>query len=165
MNYLYVGKIHSPHGIKGALKILSDYELTENVFEVGTDIYIGPNHIKKEIIRHRIFKEFHLVELKEIDTIEEVISLIGMDVFIDKGNLLSKLKAKEFIMDDLIGLHVKGQNKDLGVVIDIVDSGNKNLLLKIKGEKEFFYPFKLIQDVNLKEHILEVLLVEGLYES
>lgn len=162
MNYLYVGTIHSPHGIKGEIKVKTDLEYADQVFYVHNHLYIGPNKIEKEITSHRIHKGFHLITLKELDSIEEVISLIGMDVYIDKSEIKRFLKDNEYLIEDLIGLNVKNNNKNLGTIIDVVDSGNNNLLLKIKGETVFFYPFKLIEKVSLKDNIIEVVLVDGL---
>ena len=39
--YIYIGKIVNTHGIKGEIRILSDFEKKDSVFVVGMPIYIG----------------------------------------------------------------------------------------------------------------------------
>ena len=40
MEYLYLGKIVNTHGIKGEIRILSDFDYKEKAFKVGSKIYI-----------------------------------------------------------------------------------------------------------------------------
>ena len=41
MEYIYIGDIVNTHGIKGELRILSDFKYKENVFKKNFKIYIG----------------------------------------------------------------------------------------------------------------------------
>ena len=49
MEYIYLGKIVNTHGIKGEIRILSDFRYKEKVFIKDFPIYIGKKH-EKEII-------------------------------------------------------------------------------------------------------------------
>ena len=59
--YIYIGKIVNTHGIKGEIRILSDFEKKDSVFVVGMPIYIGRKKekeiIKKQIELSRILEE------------------------------------------------------------------------------------------------------------
>ena len=49
MKYIIIGKIVNTHGIKGELRILSDFKYKDKIFKKGFPLYIG--HTKeKEII-------------------------------------------------------------------------------------------------------------------
>ena len=41
-DYVCIGKIVNTHGIKGELRILSDFELKNKVFKKGVNRYVGP---------------------------------------------------------------------------------------------------------------------------
>ena len=49
MKYIYVGKIVNTHGIKGEIRILSDFLKKDLVFKKDFTLYIGPNK-EKEIM-------------------------------------------------------------------------------------------------------------------
>ena len=44
---VYIGKIVNTHGIKGELRLLSDFKYKDRVFLQGRRIYIGDEHKKK----------------------------------------------------------------------------------------------------------------------
>ena len=50
MKYIYIGKIVNTHGIKGEIRILSDFLKKDLVFKKDFILYIGPNK-EKEIIK------------------------------------------------------------------------------------------------------------------
>ena len=41
MKYVYLGKIANTHGIKGELRILSNFKYKSRVFNKGFKVYIG----------------------------------------------------------------------------------------------------------------------------
>ena len=41
MSYIKIGKIATTHGIKGELKILSNFEYKDKIFIPGFKLYIG----------------------------------------------------------------------------------------------------------------------------
>ena len=46
MDYINIGKIVNTHGIKGELRILSDFKFKDRVFVTGFNFYIGKEKIK-----------------------------------------------------------------------------------------------------------------------
>ena len=50
MTKVYVGKIVNTHGIKGELRLLSDFDYKERIFVSGSKIFIGTEY-QKEIIK------------------------------------------------------------------------------------------------------------------
>ena len=57
MEYLYLGKIVNTHGIKGEIRILSDFKYKSDVFKIGNNLYIGKNKIQEVINSYRVHKE------------------------------------------------------------------------------------------------------------
>ena len=98
-NYVYIGKIVNTHGIKGELRILSDFDKKELVFKNNFNIYIGPSYIKETINTYRVHKEYDMVTLIGYDNINEVLKYKGLNVYINRDDL--NLDNNDYIMSDL----------------------------------------------------------------
>ena len=53
MEYIYIGGLVNTHGIKGEVKIKSNFRYKESVFKPGFNLYIGKDKIKKVINTYR----------------------------------------------------------------------------------------------------------------
>lgn len=136
-NFIEVGKIINTFGIKGELKIVSDFEYKNKIFSKGFPIYIGELKIKEIVSNHRIHKNYDLTIFNGYTNINEVLKYKGNKIYVLRDDL--KLNKDEFLLNDLIGCEVYDNNEFLGVVIDY-DNTSSNILLKIKGIKTFYLP-------------------------
>ena len=136
-NYIRIGKIINTFGIKGELKIDSDFEYKERVFINNFSMYIGEEKNKEIVDTYRIHKNYDLVCLKGYTNINEVLKYKGNNLYILRSDLL--LKDNEYLLNDLIGFRVYDDDKLLGVVINYINNGN-SILLKVKGDKTFYLP-------------------------
>ncbi len=145
-NYVLVGKIINTFGIKGELKVQSDFEFKERVFVKDMPIYIGINKDKEIISTRRVHKGYDLILFKGYNDINEILKYKGLFIYVSRSDL--KLNEGEYLLNDLIGLEVYDKDQLLGVVIDYEKSIN-NTLIKIKGDKTFYIPL-------IDEYILNV---------
>ncbi|MBR1413496.1 MAG: 16S rRNA processing protein RimM [Bacilli bacterium] len=161
MDYIYVGKLVNTHGIKGEVKIISNFEYKNKVFVKDKDIYIGDNKVKETINSYRHHKNFEMITLNNYTNINEVLKYKGMNVYVNRDDL--GLLEDEYLYQDLIGLNIKNNLKTLGKVKDVMYN-NGNVLLKIEDAKEYYIPLNehFIKKVNLNEKIIEVENIEGL---
>ena len=148
-NYIIVGKIINTFGIKGELKVISDFEYKERIFKEGTPIYIGINKDKEIIQSRRVHKNNDLILFKGYTNINEVLKYKGSNIYILRSDLF--LEDGEYLLNDLIGLNVYDKELLLGTVLDYEKTIN-NVLLKIKGDKTFYIPLidNYIIKVDLK---------------
>ena len=146
MNLIKIGKIVNTHGIKGEIRILSDFEKKDLIFKNGFNIYIGSNHVKEVVNTYRIHKEFDMITLVGYSNINEVLKYKGEYVYINRDDL--NLDNSEYIMNDLIGMSIIENNEVLGKVNDYIYNSS-NVLLEIKGDKDFYIPF-------VKDYIINV---------
>lgn len=137
MSYIKIGKIATTHGIKGELKILSNFEYKDKIFIPGFKLYIGKDYIEEKINTYRPHKEFDMVTFNNYSNINEVLKYLKNDVYINKDDL--KLNAEEYILEELVGYQIIFENEDYGKVIEIVYN-NSNVLLEIDGIKHFYIP-------------------------
>lgn len=153
-NYVNIGKIVNTHGIKGELRILSDFDKKELVFKNGFNIYIGPSYIKETINTYRVHKSFDMVTLIGYDNINEVLKYKGLDVYINRDDL--NLNNSDYIMSDLIDMEIIDNNIPLGKVVDFVYN-KPNTLLVVEGSTKFYIPlvdeYIIKVDLNNKQII------------
>lgn len=153
MKYIYVGKIVNTHGIKGEIRILSDFLKKDLVFKKDFILYIGPNKEEEIIKTYRKHKEFDMVTLEGINNINEVLKYKGCNVYINRENL--EIEDNNYILEDLIDFEIKDNEKILGKLKDFMYN-NGNILLIIEGQKNFYIPYNdyYIKKVDLKNKIV-----------
>lgn len=146
MDYIYIGKIVSTHGIKGEVKIISDFFEKNKIFKKGFKLYITPLYHEEVINTYRVHKNYDMVTFNRYNDINEILKYIGMGVYIKRSDL--DLKEDEYLLGDLIGYAVYDNNKLLGKVSGI--NFNNNVLLKI--DDIFYIPFidEFIEKVDVK---------------
>ena len=158
MDLVYVGKIIGTHGIKGELRIKSEFEKKNLVFKENNKIIIDK---EEHMIRtYRFHKIFDMITIDNFENINDVLQFVGKNVYVSRDSL--KLQKDEYLLDDLIGLKVILDNKVYGIVNDY--SNNLNPLLKIKYDKDYYIPInsKYIKKVDLENNALIVDDIEGL---
>lgn len=136
-NYICVGKIINTFGIKGELKIVSDFEYKDRIFTKEFPIYIGELKTKELVNTYRVHKNYDLVIFNGYTNINEVLKYKGNKIYIKREDL--NLTDEEYLLQDLIGFKVIDNSNVIGVVIDYEKTSN-NILLKVKGEKTFYIP-------------------------
>ena len=152
--YLRVGVISSSHGIKGEAK----------VFPTTDD----PKRFKKvQIEQVKFFKQFVILKMKGIDSIEDVERYKGKDLVIERKDALP-LKEDEYFIGDLIGIRVITENgEELGRVKDVLQTGaNDVYVVEREGEKEVLLPAikECILEVDLEKGEMRVHVMEGLLD-
>lgn len=161
MDYKFIGKIVSTHGIKGELKIISNLEYKDKLFKENTYIYLGDNKEKHQIKSYRIHKNYDLITLDNLNNINDVLKYINLKVYKDRKDIL--LNDGEFFYDDLIGYDVIFNNNKIGKIVDY-DNNTPNLLYKIAGDKNFYIPINgpFIKNINHKNKEIIVEDIGGL---
>lgn len=162
-NYIYVGKIVNTHGLKGEIRILSDFLYKDRVFVPGFAIYIGRKKEKEIINSYRHHKNFEMITMKGYSDIDEVLRYKGLYVYIKKEDL--ELKDNEYLDSDYFDLDVIVDGNKIGNVIDIRDSGNNKLLVIKTGDKEVFVPLQkeFIKEVNLENNYIIITPIKGMF--
>ena len=133
---IYIGKTVSTFGIKGELKVISDFEKCDKAYKIGNKILI--NNIEHVISGIRYHKNYILLEIDDLKNINNILKYVGFNIYIKRMDL--HLKENEFLYKDLINSDViDNDGSNLGKIIE-VEQG-VNLLIKVKGSKEFYIPY------------------------
>lgn len=163
MEYIYIGKIVNTHGIKGELRILSDFEYKERVFKKGFTLYIGKDKEKEEINTYRHHKEFEMVTFNEYNNINQVLKYLKENVYILKEDL--NLGEEEYLEKELIGFDVIENTEVVGKIINIEKTSPTNKIMEInyKGKRVLLpYHKDFILKLDLQNKKIEVKLIEGM---
>lgn len=161
MEYVYIGKIVNTHGIKGELRIRSDFDKKDIVFKPGFNLYIGEGHVKEEIVTYRRHKDFDMVTFKGYDNINQVLNYLKLNVYALREDL--NLDNNDYVLQDLVGLEVVENGEKFGKVEEIVYNGS-SILLYVESVKNFYIPYvdSYIKNVDLRHKQIEVVGVKGL---
>ena len=159
MNKIYVGKIVNTHALKGELRIRSDFEYKDQVFNIGKELIIDDKVYK--IRTYRKHKTFDMVTLNDYNNINDVLFLVNKKVFVDSSNL--NLSNEEATDEELMEYKVITNNNETGEVLDIYSIGSNNKIIKINIGREVLVPFnKEFIEINRKEKIIKINLIEGM---
>lgn len=133
---IYIGKTVSTFGIKGELKVISDFEKCDKAYKIGNRVLI--NNIEHVISGIRYHKNNILLEIDNLKNINDILKYVGFNIYIKRLDL--HLEENEFLYKDLINSDVIDEDgSNLGKIIE-VEQG-VNLLIKVKGSKDFYIPY------------------------
>ena len=85
--FVWIGKIVNTHGIKGEIRILSDFSQKEKVFQKNFPIYIGKKKEKEVITSYRHHKNFEMITMAGYTDINQVLKYKGLSVYVKREDL------------------------------------------------------------------------------
>lgn len=153
MNKVVLGKYVNTHGLKGEIRIKSNFPYKSKVFKINNEIII--NNTPYTIKSYRVHKGYDMVTLDGINSINEIPFPKNIKVFIDRDKYLSK---NDYLDSDLIGFIVYN-SKIEKEVLDIVYLNDVKRLIKTNSG---YIPFELVKEVDLNNKKIRVEEVDGL---
>lgn len=163
MNYIYIGDIVNTHGLKGELRIISDFKYKEKVFKPEFKIYVGRQRVELEIKTYRQHKNYDMVTLVDVNGIEEAIVYKGDSVYINRNDI----EIDGYFDEDLIGLEAYTDDKYVGNVNDILKNKANDILVITSEDKRFLVPniSEFIVNVDLENKRININNVKGLFDE
>ncbi len=159
MNYLYIGKLVNTHGIKGEVRLLSKFRYKDKVFVKGFKVYIGKDKEEFEIEKYRVHKNFDMLVFKDNYDINKVEYLKGSLVYINKDDL--HLDDNTFLSIDLIGFNVIIDNKNIGIIKEVLDTP-ANEVLVLDNNVMIPYVKEFIDNINTNKKTITIKNIKGL---
>ena len=163
MNLINIGKIVNTHGIKGELRLLSNFKYKDKVFKKDMIIYIGKDKVKEKIISYRKHKQFDMICLEGYTNINEVLKYKGQQAYVNKEDI--ELADNNYLNEDLIGLEAIVDNKVIGIVHNIEKNAQELIVIK-NNDKEYLIPNNdnFIKEINIKDKKIYINNIKGLLE-
>jgi 16S rRNA processing protein RimM len=158
MDKVYIGKIVSTHGIKGELKILSDFDFKDKVFVVGKKIIIDDKEYT--IKSYRVHKNFDMVTLDDYTDINEVLFLLKKNVYVSKDEL--NFNDNEILDEELMEYKVLTNAGKVGIIKEIFKASETNKIIRVLFDKEVLIPYSFIKSIDKDKKEITVELIDGM---
>lgn len=165
---LQVGVITSTHGLRGEVKVFpttDDAARFRKLKEVILDT--GEEKMLLEIQGVKFFKQFVILKLKGIDSIDEAEKYRRKSLFVTRKNAVP-LRRDEYFVADLVGLRViDDMDQELGVLTEVLQTGaNDVYVVKMKDGREALIPAikQCILNVDVEGGLIRVHILEGLLD-
>ncbi len=160
MDKVYIGKIVSTHGIKGEIRILSDFPFKDKVFVVGNKLIIDDKEY--EIKSYRVHKNFDMVTLNDYHDINEVLFLMKKSVYFDKDSL--NLSDSEVLDEELITYEVLTNDGKKGIIKEIFMASANNKIIRVMLDKEYLIPVNspMLEKIDKKNKCIVINIIEGM---
>lgn len=157
MKLIYVGSVTNTHGLKGEIRILSNFKFKQDAFKISKKLYIRGTEL---VIRsYRKHKDYDMVTFENLDTIEDVLIYKGEDVYIDRDTL----EYEGYLNEDLIGLDVYNGDKLMGKIVDILNNSAHDIFVVENGEKHMIPNVEeFVKEINLEKKCVQVNYIKGL---
>jgi 16S rRNA processing protein RimM len=134
-----LGHISGVHGIKGWVKIHSDTEPRDAIFDYQP-WQVGEEKQIVRVISGRIQGKYLIAELEGVSDRDSAESLAGRQIVVFREQL-PKLPDTQFYWSELIGLNVtSAAGQELGVVREMIATGANDVIL-VQGDRERLIPF------------------------
>lgn len=139
-----IGKVINFFGIKGELKVLTNFDKKELVYKVGMPIKIKEEDLT--ITSIRVHKNYYLIRVNDINDINKITKYIGYNIYVKKEDII--LEEDDYLLEELIGATVTEGNKNIGKVTEIYTSNYNNYVKVLYNKKSFLIPI-------IKEYIIK----------
>ncbi|NMC74739.1 MAG: 16S rRNA processing protein RimM [Geobacteraceae bacterium] len=167
-NLILIGKITGTHGIRGQIRVVpysgdAGSILSLQSFTVRTQ---DGRHSSFRIRRAVEHKHKALVSIAGIDDINDVLFLVGCEVYVSRDQLPA-LPEGEYYWQDLLGLAVVDEQRGvIGELADIFATGAHDVYVVKDGEKEYLVPAvsDVVLEINLSARTMTVRPPEGLLD-
>lgn len=160
MDFIYIGKITSFHGVKGELKVKSDFDYKEKAFHIGNRIFIDKRQYT--ITSYRRHKDYEMIKIEGYEDLNSVLFLKNKKVYIEKETL--HLKQDELLESDYIGLKVICKEEEMGMIKNISKISLKKKILVVEYKtRKVLIPFEFIEKIDQENKKIYIRYIEGLF--
>lgn len=159
MQYICIGKIVNTHGLKGEIRILSDFNEKDEIFKKEFKLYLGVNKEEKIIKNYRKHKNYDMVVLNQIDSIEKALIYKNNLVFVNRDDI-----KKEIIIEDLLNYYVYEENNFIGKVTSL-ENGVKYPYIVINNKYRVPYLKEFIKEIDKENTKVTIYYKEGLIDE
>lgn len=163
MNEIYIGEIVGTHGIKGEVRLISEFREKELAFVKGRTVYIGKDRTPYMISTYRPHKQYDMLTFDGIRDINDVIDLRFEKVYMNRDDI----ETEEMLEEDYIGMDVYIGKNHMGIVTDLLLRQMQDVLVITNDNHKYMVPFDahFIEKVDIEHCKLYLQNSEGLFDE
>ena len=159
MERLAIGRVRSPYGVAGHVKVHSYSGETKHFMSLcEVNLVSGKRERPFHVEEVRLISNSVLLKLAGIDSPEEARRYSGWELWVDRS-FAAELREGEYYHADLCRCTVVQGGRALGRIMSVCDGGAADLLeIETSGGKRFLVPFieEFVGEVNLVNHTVEL---------
>lgn len=164
---ILIGKVSATHGVRGQLRITSFSGEIDSFIALRSVLLKKPGGGMEPfaVAGVKAHGKKVLLSLKDYTNINEVLQLVGREVYVLRDQL-PVLSDDEFYWCDLLGLQVITEDGEiLGELVDIISTGSNDVYV-VQGQREILIPAldDIVLDVDRSAGRMTVSLPEGLLD-
>ena len=160
-NFLEIGKIVNTHGLRGELKV-DPWCDPNDVLSAIDEVYLDGQAVS--IVSWRMHKQFVLLTLKGIDSIEKAEALKTRVLHARRDDI--ELDGESFFYSDLFGFAVYDERVDrqIGVLRDVRELPRGELYVIEQDGREILVPAveEFERGVDFEERVIRLHTIEGM---
>lgn len=143
MDKVPFGVLSNTHGLNGDMKLHIFSNMPELVGKLTEAVAYNENQKKFVIVKFEKVRRAHgyfIVHLVGVNTISEAEKLKGFVIYLDKS-FFPKSKDGEYYFFELLKCEVYDEHENLlGIVEDIIETGNNDVIVVRKEKEEMLIP-------------------------
>jgi len=167
--FLQVGIITSPHGVRGEVKVYpttDDIKRFKRLKEVILDT--GKERLNLEIEGVKFIRQLAVIKFRGYDNRDDVEHLRQKPLLIPRSSAV-KLRRGEYFIADLIGLKVLDEDGgEIGVLKDVMTTGaNDVYVINLNDGRELLLPAikQCVLAVDVEAGFIRIHILEGLLDE
>lgn len=175
-DFISIGKIVKPVGVKGNLKIIFLTDFPERFYDLKTvklfcekdnkftvNRFTGSSDF--DISECKVFDDYVRICFKDYTTIELTKELINTIVVIEEEKRV-KLGKNSFYYYELVGCKVFDKGELIGEVTSIDNYGSGDLFNVLSKGKQFYIPYRneFVKKIDIANSRIDVDLIDGFLE-
>ncbi len=166
MAYFDIGQVVNTQGVRGEIKVIPYTDEPRRFSKLKEIvIYLNNNFYNYKIENVRYHKQFIILKLNGIDTMDLAHSLRGGVIKIPE-NLALPLGTDEYYIRDIYDLTVVTEDgENLGIIKDIIETGSNDVyVVKKENTKDLLIPAikQCILNIDINSKTMTVKLLNGL---
>ena len=167
-DYLRIGVITAPHGVRGEVKVFPTTDDPERFEELESVwLYNGKTYSSLDVESVKFFKNMVILKVKQIPDRNEAEKYRSKELYVDREHALP-LEEDEYYICDIIGAKViTDTEEEFGTRTDVLQTGaNDVYVVKTAEGKEVLLPVidECVLDVDTDEKIVTVRLMAGIMD-
>lgn len=159
MKELAFGRLGSPHGLEGYLRLQSFSGEIAHIQKLKNALLkLDSIQIKLDIESVKNLGNFNIIKFSGYDSPEQARKLSGMELWAPR-EAASPLKKNQYYYADLVSCSIVHKGNKLGEVIAVCDGAGCELLeIKKNDDKTAFIPFRkeFVEEPDLKTKTIEL---------
>ena len=165
-DYLRIGVLSSPHGVKGEISVYPTSEDLSRYSELENAYFSINGEMKPvKVTGCKYKKNMPVLKFEGYDDRNAIEPLRGTELYVDREEAIP-LEEGEYFLADVIGFKVIADGVQIGVIEDYFDNAaDQTIFIVRKDDGETMYipdVEEFVKDVDLEKEEMQVKLIKGM---